>query len=190
MKTEFLKGLGLEQDAIDKIMAENGRDIEAQKALTTTAETNLATANTTITQLKDAVKKFDGVDVTALNNQITSLQTKYDSDIAALKLDTALDHALSAAKARNPKLAKAALDTSKIKLDGDKLLGLDDQLTALKTSDPYLFAEEQTKDPDESNQNQTGFRLNSGGTHKAQNTPDYDKMSDDEYYAAITKKKE
>lgn len=28
MKTEFLKGLGLEQDAIDKIMAENGKDAE------------------------------------------------------------------------------------------------------------------------------------------------------------------
>ena len=26
MKADFLKGLGLEQDAIDKIMAENGKD--------------------------------------------------------------------------------------------------------------------------------------------------------------------
>ena len=32
MKTEFLKGLGLEQDVIDKIMAENGKDIAAEKA--------------------------------------------------------------------------------------------------------------------------------------------------------------
>ena len=35
MKTDFLKGLGLEQDAIDKIMAENGKDIAAEKAKTT-----------------------------------------------------------------------------------------------------------------------------------------------------------
>lgn len=38
MKTEFLKGLGLEQDAIDKIMAENGKDIAAEKAKTTKAD--------------------------------------------------------------------------------------------------------------------------------------------------------
>ena len=38
MKTEFLRGLGLEQDAIDKIMAENGKDVAAEKAKTTKAE--------------------------------------------------------------------------------------------------------------------------------------------------------
>ena len=38
MKTEFLKNLGLEQDAIDKIMAENGKDIAAEQAKTAKAE--------------------------------------------------------------------------------------------------------------------------------------------------------
>ena len=31
MKTAFLKGLGLEKEVIDEIMAENGRDVEAEK---------------------------------------------------------------------------------------------------------------------------------------------------------------
>lgn len=31
MKREFLKGLGLTDEAIDSVMAENGRDIERQK---------------------------------------------------------------------------------------------------------------------------------------------------------------
>ena len=31
MKTEFLKELGLEQSVIDKIMAENGKDVESHK---------------------------------------------------------------------------------------------------------------------------------------------------------------
>ena len=38
MKTEFLKELGLEQEQIDKIMAENGKDIAAEKAKATKAE--------------------------------------------------------------------------------------------------------------------------------------------------------
>ena len=32
MKREFLTGLGIAEDVIDKIMAENGKDIEAAKA--------------------------------------------------------------------------------------------------------------------------------------------------------------
>ena len=31
MKTEFLKEFGLNQEAIDKIMAENGKDIAAEQ---------------------------------------------------------------------------------------------------------------------------------------------------------------
>ena len=38
MKTEFLKELGLEQETISKIMAENGKDIEAEKKKTQKAE--------------------------------------------------------------------------------------------------------------------------------------------------------
>ena len=34
MERKFLESLGIEKEAIDKIMAENGKDIEAQKALT------------------------------------------------------------------------------------------------------------------------------------------------------------
>ena len=38
MKREDLEGLGIEKEAIDKIMDWNGRDIEAEKAKTTAAE--------------------------------------------------------------------------------------------------------------------------------------------------------
>lgn len=38
MKREFLKELGLTDEQIDFIMAENGKDVEAVKAKTTTAE--------------------------------------------------------------------------------------------------------------------------------------------------------
>ena len=64
MKTEFLKGLGLEQDVIDKIMAENGKDIAAEKAKTTKAEgerdnfkDQLATATESLEKFKDVDKK-------------------------------------------------------------------------------------------------------------------------------------
>lgn len=102
----------------------------------------LNTANQTIRDLQDAVKKFDGVDVDGLRTSLSDLQKKYDADISAARLDNALNLALAGARVKNPKLAKGALDMSLLKLDGDKLLGLDDQLKKLKESDGYLFEEE------------------------------------------------
>ncbi len=142
MERKFLESLGIEKEAIDKIMAENGKDIEAQKALTVAETQKVTAANDTIKQLQDAVKKFDGVDVEKLKADLATLQKKYNDDVAAAKLDNALNLALTEAKAKNPKLAKAALDLSRIKLDGDKLLGLDDQLKKLRESDGYLFEED------------------------------------------------
>ena len=48
MEREFLKGLGLEKDAIDKIMAENGKDIELEKGKVKDIQSQLVTANNTI----------------------------------------------------------------------------------------------------------------------------------------------
>ena len=59
MKRKFLEDLGLTKEQIDSVMAENGRDIEAEKekVTTTTAEledlkNQLKEANSTITDLK------------------------------------------------------------------------------------------------------------------------------------------
>lgn len=108
----------------------------------------LNTANETIKGLKETVAKFDGVDVDKLKKDASDWETKYNSDIAAVKLDSAVNMALVNAKAKNPKLAKAALDMSVIKLDGENLIGFTEQLDKLKESDSYLFDVTETKDDD------------------------------------------
>lgn len=105
------------------------------------------TANNTIKGLKETVAKFDGVDLDGLKKSVTDWETKYNTDIAAVKLDSAVNMALVAAKAKNPKLAKAALDMSVIKMDGENLLGFTEQLDKLKESDAYLFETETKDDP-------------------------------------------
>ena len=133
MKREFLKSLTvgeqeLPKELIDAIMAENGKDIEAQKALTAAEAQKVTAANDTIKQLQDTVKKFDGVDVEKLKADLAALQQKYDDDTAKLRLDNALEVALLSSKARDAKVVRALLDIDKIKLDGDKLTGLEDQI--------------------------------------------------------------
>lgn len=71
MKTEFLKGLGLEEDAISKIMAENGKDIQREKDKTADVQAKLDTATKQIDELSETVKNAEGKDGT-----ITELQKK------------------------------------------------------------------------------------------------------------------
>lgn len=163
MKREFLKELGLADEAIDKIMTENGKDIEAHKAAAAAKEADLSTANQTIKDLQEAVKKFDGVDVAGLNRQIADLQQKYDADLSAAKLGGALEAALLGAKAKNTKAVRALLNMDEVKLDGDKLLGLDTQLENLKTEAGYLF--------EDSTPPKTGARVDSGLPHGAPAAP-------------------
>lgn len=123
----------------------------------------LGTANETIKGLRETVAKFDGVDVEKLKKDASDWETKYNTDIAAVKLDSAVNMALVNAKAKNPKLAKAALDMSVIKMDGENIIGLSEQLDNLKKSDAYLFEEEQKADGGKPG---GAFVFNTGGNHE------------------------
>ena len=102
-------------------------------------------------QLED-LKKSSG-DNAALQQQISDLQKQnadqqkaHDEELAKLKLDNAVEIALSGAKAKNGKAVKAMLDMSKVKLGEDgKLSGFDEQIEALKKSDSYMFDVQQTQ---------------------------------------------
>lgn len=57
-----------------------------------------------------------------------------------MKVDNAVTMALTAAKAKNSKAARALLDLSNAKLGEDgKVVGLDEQIKKLQESDAYLF---------------------------------------------------
>ena len=188
MKREDLKAKGLTDEQIDYVMAENGKEITAEQNKTSEANKKLTTANDTIKKLQETVKKFDGVDVDALKTQITDLQTKYDTDLTKVKLDNALELALINNKAKNTKAVKALLDDSLIKLDGDKLLGLEEQLNNLKKEQSFLFDEEKI-DKDGDKKPESNLKVNSGGQHGGAAEPDYDNMSDEEYYKTVLNKK-
>ena len=128
----------------------------------TDKENALAAANQKINGLEKAVKEIDGVDVKALNAQIKTLQDKYDTDVAGLKLNSALDMALVNAKAHDVKAVKPFLDMSLIKMDGDKLTGFEEQLKNLQKEKSFLFSA-LTDGGKEGNNG--GAHINTGGSH-------------------------
>lgn len=101
----------------------------------------LKTANTTINDLKK-----DNKDNEVLQTKVTDYEKKvndYEKQIEDMKFNYVLEGALTSSNVRNIKAVKALLNLENVKLDGETLVGLNDQLEALKESDGYLFAEEQ-----------------------------------------------
>lgn len=100
-----------------------------------------------ITERDSQLEELKKVDTAGLQATITQLQNenkqakaKYDSDIAAMKLDSAIDAAITAAKGKNARAIKALITPGSVKLDKDgKLEGFDDQLKAIRESDAYLL---------------------------------------------------
>lgn len=101
------------------------------------------------------------------------------AEIEKVRLESKIDLAINNAKAKNVKSVKANLDLEKIKLDGDKLLGFDDQIEALKKSDAYLFDIDNPINKGVEN-NEGNPRKNEGGNL---DDDELDKLSDEEYFA-------
>lgn len=154
MKREFLKELGLEDEAIDKIMAEHGKTVNETKQKAEkvdSLEEQLEDYKKQISERDTQLEELKKVDAEGLQAKIDELQqqnettkTEYEEKLQQQAFDHKLESALSGAKVKNTRAVKALLDMDTIKLDGDTLKGLDDQLNNLKESDAYLFESEES----------------------------------------------
>lgn len=154
MNREFLKGLGLDDAAIDKIMAEHGKTLNDTKEKADKADSlesqiadykqQLADRDTQLQELGEKAKGNEELtaQINELKEQNESTKTDYEQKLQQQAFDHKLENTLSGAKVKNTKALKALLDMDTIKLDGDTLKGLDDQLAKLKESDTYLFEAE------------------------------------------------
>lgn len=157
MNREFLKSLGLDDEAVEKAMAEHGKVVNATKDELATAVSERDSYKTQLTdrdsQLEDLRGKADGntdlqATIDALKQANADAKATHQAELSATKLNYELDQALLLNKARNPRAVRALLDSELIKLGDDgKVVGLSEQLEGLKTSDPYLFADETQQTP-------------------------------------------
>ena len=151
MKRKFLEDLGLTKEQIDSVMAENGKDIEAEKekAATTTAEledvkVQLKEANSTITNLKKNNTDNEALQtkVKEYEDAIKTQKADYEAKVRNLTLDSAIEKALSKANAKHSDLLSAKINKEKLVIGEDgKVTGLDDQLKELKETYKDLFEE-------------------------------------------------
>lgn len=82
-----------------------------------------------------------------LQEENKKVSEEYQQKLEKQAFDFALESALRDAKAKNIKAVKANLNVDGLKLSDGKVIGLDEQLTALKESDGYLFETENESPP-------------------------------------------
>lgn len=156
MKSEFLKNLGItEQSVIDQIMAENGRDVEkvrtelnTTKQQVTDLQGQLSTKNGEIADLQKKVGDTDTLNqqIAQLTTDKTNLTNELNTKVSQIQKTHAIESGVRDAKARNIKAVLAQLDMDKITYENGELMGLSEQLEALKTGEDtsFLFGEVQT----------------------------------------------
>jgi regulator of replication initiation timing len=135
-----------------KVSAEIGKNFVSRADFNTLNETK-KTLEKQISDRDKQIEDLKKVDPAKLQEEITRLQNenkeakeKYESDLAAARLDSALELGIAKARGKNVKAIKALIDTSKLSLKDDGTVeGLDAALDALKKSDGYLFEQVETK---------------------------------------------
>lgn len=146
MNRKFLEELGLEKDQINSIMEKNGEDLEKQKEKLAQKDeeirglkANIEERDKDIEDLKKADDKVSKEDYEALQNKYKELEKTSKENVANVTKNFLIDKALAGSKAKNVDVLRKQIDFDKVKLDGDKITGLDDQIEALQKSDSYLF---------------------------------------------------
>ena len=142
MELKDLTALGITEEQANRVLEQHTVELNAEQQKYTDLNAELETAKCTISELTDKVKAFDGEDIEGLKKAASDWESKYNADIAALKLDKALELSLAGAKARDVGIVKSQIDSSLLKLDDEgKLTGLTEQLDKLKTDKAFLFAD-------------------------------------------------
>ncbi|MGG1878268.1 phage scaffolding protein [Paenibacillus cisolokensis] len=171
----LLKNAGVEESKIDGIVTDFNKEVP--KHLIPKDKYN---------ELSEKTKKLEG-DITQRDKQIEDLgkmagasedlkkqiqqlqdenktaKEKYEAELKDLTLTNAIKSAL-AGKVHDESLVAGLFDRARLVIDGDKVVGLDDQLKTLQESKAFLFKSEEGQGQGQ----QAGFRIGGDGQGSGQ----------------------
>lgn len=164
MKREFLEGLGIEKETIDKIMDENGKDIESAKGEVKTIEADrdkykeqLDTTTAELNKIKDLKPEELQATIDKLQKDIKAKDDEYAAKEAERAFNDAVKESIRAAGGRNEKAIFALLDVDTLKASKNQKEDITAAIEAIKKDDDYMFGD---KEPIK---NPTGPTGGSGG---------------------------
>lgn len=154
MKKEDLIAMGLSEEQADKIIEGFGTMIAKSRFDEVNGENKSLKEqlDDRDKQLKELAKNEEATE--GLKSEITRLQDenkatteKHSAEVKQLKINSAVELALTGAKARNLTATKALLDLNGVEIDKDgNVVGLDDKVKALVENEEtkFMFASDET----------------------------------------------
>lgn len=192
MKKEELIKLGLDEETAEKVATASTEELKGFIPKARFDEVNTA-KNHAEEQVKERDKQIEGLkaasgDAESLKKQIETLQaankqkdSEHAAEIKTLKINAAVDAALTAAKAKNLTATRALLNLDKAELAEDGTVkGLSDQIEKLKAGEDTKFLFDAPGKP-----KMKGAKIGEDGIEDGDGKPDTSKMSYDELCAYL-----
>lgn len=165
---------GITDEQLSWLMEENGKDINKEKdkakkleARITALEdekTNLSTSHAVdkknleekwnaekadfeskISEMTGKLSAYDGVDVAALNQQVSDLKSQLEKQTEEYKFDTALNGAIRDLNGRSITAIRSLIDVGALKESKDLTADIAKALEACKTENPWAFADAENR---------------------------------------------
>lgn len=154
MTKEQLRALNLTEEQINAIIEDYGKNYVSKAQFNEKndaykqAKLEIENLTTDINNLSEANKANEALQsqIKELQDAATQREADYNENIKNMKIDTAITKALSKSGAMNETILTGLLDRTKIAIGEDNTItGIQEQITALKESDPYLFKQDSIK---------------------------------------------
>ena len=154
MTKEQLQALNLTEEQINAIIEDYGKNYVSKAQFNEKndaykqAKLEIENLTTDINNLSEANKANEALQsqIKELQDAATQREADYNENIKNMKIDTAITKALSKSGAMNETILTGLLDRTKIAIGEDNTItGIQEQIVALKESDPYLFKQDSIK---------------------------------------------
>lgn len=154
MTKEQLQALNLTDEQINAIIEDYGKNYVSKAQFNEKndaykqAKQEIENLTADINNLSEANKANEALQsqIKELQDAATQREADYNENIKNMKIDTAITKALSKSGAMNETILTGLLDRTKIAIGEDNTItGIQEQIVALKESDPYLFKQDSIK---------------------------------------------
>lgn len=142
MKKEFLKELHLSDEVIEKILAENAKDVQVVQDNAEQKDREIELVTTRLKEANKTIKSYKDMDIEKIQQSATDWEKKakeLEKEKMDLKNEYSLKSALEKSGTVDPDLLMKIIKHEDLKFQEGNIIGLEEQLSVLKQDKPYLF---------------------------------------------------
>lgn len=157
MKTDFLKSLGLTDEQINSVMAENGKDVEKYKTSSEKYKQQYEDTKASLDEANTTIQSYKDMDIESIRKSAEEYKTKFEQKeaemnqkLAQKERDYQMDKYFSSMKFSSESAKRgiiAQFNEQNFDLKDGKFVGAEEFMNKLKETDAGAFAKEEPDNP-------------------------------------------